>query len=290
MIGVTPLHCVKIEDIKGMTMLECFAGTFIDQNNLNRYAQKTLASSCGPQTYFIHYEDRNHKGHWEPFWYREPLSKFKFRTMCIKNCDEKLSYILPRDFANLFVRDNGQWVCLCPLSSNGPSPLKEIDIHLCTKLKNLLCLSCSLCSNIQSLQSLRLSHLESLTAICKEDIANLVQASPPGSMFTHLKDLYISKCHGIKTLLTLSLVPQLQNPESMDVSFCNSMEQIFAVTYDDDDDSIKITLPKLTVLVLRGLPQLKTVCKEILVCKSGFELDITDSPNLCEPRIEYVAL
>ncbi|WVZ07990.1 hypothetical protein V8G54_021336 [Vigna mungo] len=271
-----------------MTMLECFAGTFVDRDNFNRYMQETLGNSYGPQTYFIYYKDGNHKGHVELSRYRQPLSQFKCRSMCINEC-EQLSYVLSRDLQNLSIEDNSQWVCLCAaLSSNGPFRLEKIHVLLCTKLKNLFCLSCSLCSNIHSLQSLWLCQLESLTAIFKEDIANLIQASPPINRFSQLKLLYISECHTIKTLLTLSLVSQLQNLEIIDVLDCNLMEQIFAVA--DHDDSIKITLPELTELYLKGLPQLKTVCKEILVCKSGFELQIYDCPNLYEPRIEYVAL
>jgi len=274
---------IKVEDIEGMNFLECFEGAFVDRENLNRYVQQTLNSDYGPQTYSIHYQDWSHEGHWEKFCYWEPLYEFKCRTMYIKDCEE-LSYVLPRDLVKLSVKDNGQWVCLCAaLSSDGPSSLKEINIEDCTKLKSLFCLSCSLCANIQSLQSLTLSHLESLITICDED--NCL----PRYMFSQLKHFRISNCHGIKTLVTSNLVSHLQNLESIIVSNCDSMEQIFAVTFGDND-SIKITLPKFTILTVEYLPQIKTVSERILVCKYGLRLDITDCPKLCDPRIEYLAL
>jgi len=133
----------------------------------------------------------------------------------------------------------------------------------------LFYLSCSLCADI-SPQYLTLSHLGSLTVICKEDIANLMQPLHSISMFSYLKTFSISECHKIKTLMTSNLVPQLQNVESIIVEFCNSIEQIFAMTYGDSN---KITLPKLANLEVKSLPQLKA---------------IDGCPNLCKPIIECV--
>ncbi|KAK7374727.1 hypothetical protein VNO80_08164 [Phaseolus coccineus] len=275
---------ISVEDVEGMTILECFSGTFVGQDNLNRYVRETLDSGYGPQTYFIYYQDWNDEGHRKPFVSSKTLLKFDCQTIHIGDCKE-LSYVLPRELAILSVEDNHQLECFCaPLSSNRPQHLTKISVSGCTNLKSLFCLSCSLCAN-ESLQYLSLYDLESLTAICKEDIANLMPSRR--GIFSYLKHFDIYHCHGIKTLLTPSLVPQLQNLKLLSVSYCDSMEQIFAESYDD---GIKITLPKLTTLKVRNLPQLKMVCKGILVCKSGFKLDIIDCPNSCQPRIEYVAL
>ncbi|KAL9297377.1 hypothetical protein ACSQ67_023273 [Phaseolus vulgaris] len=278
---------ISVEDVEGMTMLECFLGTIVvrDNLNLNRYVRETLDSGYGPQTYLIHYW--NDEGHWEPSIREETLIEFDSRTINIGDCKE-LSYALPRDLAILSVENNHQWECFCaPLSSNRPKHLKKISVSGCPNLKSLFCLSCSLCANIENLQSLDLWALESLTAIFKEDIANVMRPRSPIGIFSYLKHFDISYCCGIKTLLTPSLVPQLQNLEFLSVSECDSMEHIFAESYDD---GIKITLPKLTTLEVTYLPKLKMVCKGILVCKSGFKLDMTDCPNSCQPRIEYVAL
>ncbi|KAK8466165.1 hypothetical protein PHAVU_008G020700 [Phaseolus vulgaris] len=279
---------ISAEDVEGMTMLEYFSGTFVGRDNLNRYVRETMDSGYGPHTYLIEYQDCNDKGHWNPLFPIRTLGKFDCKTIQIGDCKE-LSYVLPRDLAILYVEDNHQWECFCaPLSSNHPKHLKKIFVSKCRNLKSLFCLSCSLCANIENFQSLHLWDLESLTAICKEDIANLMPPpSPPRGIFSYLKRFDIRDCPGIKTLLTPSLVPLLQNLEFLSVWNCNSMEQIFA---EGHDDGIKITLPKLTTLEVRNLPQLKMVCKEILVCKSGLDLYITDCPNSCQPRIEYVAL
>ncbi|ESW04198.1 hypothetical protein PHAVU_011G074800 [Phaseolus vulgaris] len=216
---------ISVEDVKGMTMLECFSGRFVDGDNLNRYVRETLDSGYGPQTYLIHYQDWNDKKY---FTFEETPIEFECRTINIGDCKE-FSYALPRDLAILSVEDNDQWECFCaPLSSNCPKHLTEISVTRCTNLESLFCLSCSLCANIESLQYLSLCNLESLTAICKEDIANLIPPPSPRGIFSNLKHFDIYHCRGIKTLLTPSLVPQLQNLECLSVSDCHSMEQIFA--------------------------------------------------------------
>jgi len=278
---------ISVEDVEGMTMLEYFSGTFVvrDSLNLNRYVRETLDKGYGPQTYLIHYW--NDEGHWEPSSREETEIEFDSRTINIGDCEE-LWYALPTDLTILSVENNHQWECFCaPLSSNRPKHLTDISLYGCTNLKSLFCLSCSLCANIESLQYLSLYDLESLIAICQEDIANLMPLPSLIGIFSDLKRFDISYCHEIKTLLTPSLVPLLQNLEFLSVSNCNSMEQIFAESYDD---GIKTTLPTLTTLYVNNLPRLKMVCKGILVCKSGFKLVITDCPNSCQPRIEYVAL
>nr|WBY50556.1 hypothetical protein [Glycine max] len=268
---------IKVEDVKGMTMLECFAVSFLDQDCYNRYVQEIQDTGYGPQTYFIYFGINNYTlGFSENRSYLE----FKRRRVCFGDCDE-LPYLLPRDLAELCVGHNNKWECLCAaLSSNGSLSFKDIDIGYCTKLKSLFCVSCSLCTNIQNLKSLKLNNLDSLSVICKEDVAGLTQSLSRRGVFSHLKELSIDGCHQIEKLLTPGLVPQLQNLESISVSDCESIKEIFA-----GDSSDNIALPKLTKLLLRWLPELKTVCKGILLINSEDILEIDDCPNHEKPRI-----
>ncbi|KAG5093040.1 hypothetical protein JHK82_051818 [Glycine max] len=273
---------IKVEDVKGMTMLECFAGSFLDQDNYNRYVQEIQDTGYGPQTYIIYFG--KFKTATPGFCEDSIYLEFKRRRVWFGDCDE-LPYLLPTDLAELSVHDNNQWECLCAaLSSNGSLSLENTYIHKCTNLKSLFCLCCSLCTNIQSLKSLHLDFLESLTAICKEHIVDLTQSLSLSGVFSQLQKFYISECHAIETLLTPGLVPQLRNLKFITVWNCKSMKEIFAVSYSggDDDDSFTITLPKLHTLQLGFLPQLKTVCKGILVCASENILKIRDCPNIEE--------
>ncbi|RZB54063.1 probable disease resistance protein At4g27220 [Glycine soja] len=271
---------IKVEDVKGMTMLECFAVSFLDQDCYNRYVQEIQDTGYGPQTYFIYF------GKFDDYtlgFSENPIYlclEFKRRRVCFGDCDE-LPYLLPRDLAELLVSGNHQWECLCAaLSSNGSLSFKDIDIGYCTKLKSLFCVSCSLCTNIQNLKSLKLNNLDSLSVICKEDVAGLTQSLSRRGVFSHLKELSIDGCHQIEKLLTPGLVPQLQNLESISVSDCESIKEIFA-----GDSSDNIALPKLTKLLLRWLPELKTVCKGILLINSEDILEIDYCPNHEKPRI-----
>ncbi|XP_028215735.1 probable disease resistance protein At4g27220 [Glycine soja] len=268
---------IIVEDVKGMTKLEWFAGSFLDQDYYNRYVQEIQNSGYGPQTYFIYFGINNYTlGFFENPIYLE----FKRGRVCFGDCDE-LPYLLPRDLAELLVIGNHQWECLCAaLSSNGSLSLKGIHIQKCTKLKSLFCVSCSLCTNIQNLKSLKLNNLDSLSVICKEDVAGLTQSLSRRGVFSHLKELSIDGCHQIEKLLTPGLVPQLQNLESISVSDCESIKEIFA-----GDSSDNIALPKLTKLQLSRLTELKTVCKGILLCNSEDILEIYDCPNYETPRI-----
>ncbi|KAG5093051.1 hypothetical protein JHK82_051829 [Glycine max] len=274
---------IKVEDVKGMTMLECFAGSFLDQDNYNRYVQEIQDTGYGPQTYFIYF------GKFDDYtlgFSENPIYlylEFKRRRVCFGDCDE-LPYLLPRDLAELLVSDNDQWECLCAaLSSNGSLSLKDINIEHCTKLKSLFCVSCSLCTNIQNLKSLKLDNLGSLSVICKEDVAGLTQSLSRSGVFSHLQELSISGCHQIEKLLTPGLVPQLQNLESISVSYCKSIKEIFA-----GDSSHNIALPNLTKLQLASLPELKTVCKGILLINSEDILHINNCPSYEKPRIGRV--
>ncbi|XP_022635783.1 probable disease resistance protein At4g27220 isoform X2 [Vigna radiata var. radiata] len=286
---------IEVEDVKGMTMLECFAGTFVVQDNykdnFSRYVREILDSTNGPQTYFINLDNKRNMSTLIEY----PFSRFKDRTMSFSDCKE-LIHFLPRDLLKLELKYNDHWICLCyGLSSYDNSLLEEIRIYDWKKLKSLFCSSCYLCTDIKNLQSLNLNCLESLTVICKK--------LPENDMFSSLKTLCVHKCHQMKILLTSKLVRQLQNLESITVSHCNSIEQIFGVAYDkdkdeedenedyedDEGDSNIIILRKLTWLSITYLPQLKTVYKGILICTSGFKSSIENCPQLCKPRIEYEA-
>ncbi|KHN13823.1 Putative ubiquitin-like-specific protease 2B [Glycine soja] len=269
---------IKVEDVKGMTMLECFAVSFLDQDCYNRYVQEIQDTGYGPQTYIIYFG--KFKTATPGFCEDSIYVEFKLRRVWFGDCDE-LPYLLPRDLAELLVSGNHQWECLCAaLSSNGSLSLKDITIGHCTKLKSLFCVSCSLCTNIQNLKSLKLYNLDSLSVICKEDVADLTQFLYLRGVFSHLKELSIDGCHQIEKLLTPGLVPQLQNLESISVSDCESIKEIFA-----GDSSDNIALPNLTKLQLRYLPELQTVCKGILLINSEDILEIDYCPNHEKPRI-----
>ncbi|XP_061362739.1 probable disease resistance protein At4g27220 [Gastrolobium bilobum] len=308
------LHCsmlsanvkVEVEDVQGMSMLEYFAGSFHDCKNLNNYVTKTMDRGCGPKTYHLH------SGDLYTFSYFPGLDDptlsptdcrtypyfpgLDYRAVSLGDCKEFVHF-LPRDLAKLRILQNYQWTRgLCDaLSFNAPSSLKEIRVEYCRKVESLFCLSssCSFCTNLQHLESLELISLASLDVIWKENDEGITQFLPSRGMFSYLKHLKIEFCNKIEKLMTPALLPQLPNLESIDVAFCDSMKEIFAVRNsedddddDDDDDYPTITLPKLTKLSLCLLHQLKTVCRGVIASISPPTVDARGCPKL-ESSLKY---
>jgi len=171
--------------------------------------------------------------------------------------------------------------------------LRKIVTSFCHQLESLFCLSgsCSFCTKIHSLEVLKLRSLNSLTVVCK-DVVEVRQSLIPGGIFSCLKEFSIHECHLIEKLFTPRLVQQLQNLETISVTSCDSMKEIFAASTSDDNDRSIISLPKLTMLNLNGwLRQLKTVFKGIIRCGSSQPtLDISKFSHLGLKRLPTVKL
>ncbi|CAJ2669273.1 unnamed protein product [Trifolium pratense] len=268
---------IKVEDVQRMKILECFRGAI----DCNQFMQNNLDMSFGLiKTYHLILGNVCGKSEWKSC---SNLTRGDFKNRCIEfqDCD-RFSHILPKDHTLLLIYKNNHWVWLCDvLSYSTSSSVRTIQISYCDKLESLFCLSgsCSFCTKIHKLEILSLSQLKSLTVICK-DVVDVGQSLSPVGIFSCLKEINISFCNLIEKLLTPQLVQQLHNLEEITVSDCNSMKEIFAVSNNDDNDNSIITLPKLTRLELKDLPELKIVCKGIIHCESLPEVDIGFCPWL----------
>ncbi|KAL2329722.1 hypothetical protein Fmac_017303 [Flemingia macrophylla] len=275
-------HCsnLKAEDMKGMRMLECFAGCFQKQDNYNNHVRQTLNNDYGPKTYYIHFkdddsEDENSEDDYDSFMCEEDseddhdtynmCEEFNRPRLLIEDCTE-LPYLLPRGLVDLRVYGNYQWEYLCAaVSYEEPPHLETIEIYNCTKLKRLFCLAnaCSACFGIQ---------------IQVADFHILDNETRRKNVFRHLTHFKISNCDEIEMLFTPELVSSLYQLESLKVWSCESMKEIFG----DSPLQLEVKLPNLTTLSLGDLPELHTVCKQVLVCASQNALDIKYCPNLKE--------
>ncbi|XP_045794652.1 probable disease resistance protein At5g43730 isoform X6 [Trifolium pratense] len=269
---------IKVEDVQRMKILECFRGAI----DCNQFMQNNLDMSFGLiKTYHLILGNVCGKSEWKSC---SNLTRGDFKNRCIEfqDCDRFSRHILPKDHTLLRIYKNNHWVWLCDvLSYSTSSSVRTIQISYCDKLESLFCLSgsCSFCTKIHKLEILSLSQLKSLTVICK-DVVDVGQSLSPVGIFSCLKEINISFCNLIEKLLTPQLVQQLHNLEEITVSDCNSMKEIFAVSNNDDNDNSIITLPKLTRLELKDLPELKIVCKGIIHCESLPDVDIGFCPWL----------
>ncbi|GKV02982.1 hypothetical protein SLEP1_g15352 [Rubroshorea leprosula] len=108
-------------------------------------------------------------------------------------------------------------------------------------------------------------------------------------IFSNLKNLLIYKCPKIKKLFTPELLKGLQNLERIDVTSCAKIEEIMeveeekeALKTDGKNETITFILPKLKVLSLVGLPNLKSICAAggVMVCDSLEKIGIVECPKL----------
>ncbi|GLT30895.1 hypothetical protein SLA2020_056740 [Shorea laevis] len=125
--------------------------------------------------------------------------------------------------------------------------------------------SSSLCCPV--LDKLELLNLFKLPKLC--ELVRVEGATTPPHIFSNLKELHIWKCSGMRKMLSLELQQAFQNLEEIIVGCCSQMEEIIA-------SSDKFTFPKLRILHLMDLPELKSICsaKGVMVCDSIEKIQI----------------
>ncbi|XP_052116694.1 putative disease resistance protein At4g10780 [Arachis duranensis] len=278
---------VESEVVKGMTTLECFAAGFHDCKSYHNYVESIWNGGSAPKRYLL-YLGSIVDSEWI-FDVHDDIdpSGDDYQIVHLLDCEES-PHLLPENLTKLHFDCNAHWKSLCDALSNVTPPrLKNIEIMSCKQMKSLFCLfgKCSFCSNLNSLQSLTLVDLESLTAICKDVSLTDSTTRPlePNVIFSHLRHLKVSFCNAIETLVTVGLLPQLRNLQTLTVECCGSLREIFAASSsgaDSDDAASTITLPNLTSLYLSDLPMLETVCKGIIISTSLPKLEIRRCPKL----------
>ncbi|KAG5224012.1 disease resistance protein [Salix suchowensis] len=139
--------------------------------------------------------------------------------------------------------------------------------------------------NATELEIIRIAYcdrMESLVSSSWFCSATLPLPSHNG-MFSHLREFWCSGCSSMKKLFPLELLPYLINLEVINVLGCEKMEEIIGTTDEESNTSnpiAELTLPKLTILDLFGLPELKVICRAKLICNSLEIINIKNCENL----------
>ncbi|GKU91029.1 hypothetical protein SLEP1_g4958 [Rubroshorea leprosula] len=112
------------------------------------------------------------------------------------------------------------------------------------------------------LNKLELLELWGLHRLC--ELVRVEGVATPLHVFSNLKQLDISYCPRMRKLLPLELLQALQNLETIYVDDCEQMEEIIASSDSDtlSSDKFTFTFPKLRILRLWDLPQLKSICSD----------------------------
>nr|KYP58826.1 putative disease resistance protein At4g27220 family [Cajanus cajan] len=283
---------VKVEHVSCLRKLETFAANLYNIHHFNAYV-KTM-HKYGPRSYLLQLDTEESLG--RPPWCFFAEVCFS-KDAIISNCKittGETPLVLPLDIQRLKIERCHDIRSLCDvLSLKNASSLKRCEIADCDGQEYLFSSSCSssCCTSLHNLESVELYSLKSLHILCKENEAVAHTFRPRGA-FAYLKYFCIYHCPVIKKLLTPGLLAYLQNLEEITVHNCKSMEEIISVDGIDYESScgnksgmanikaVVVTHSKLVSLSLKHLPELRSICKGLMVCESLQNFRIFECPKL----------
>ncbi|KAI5557744.1 hypothetical protein BDE02_18G124100 [Populus trichocarpa] len=178
--------------------------------------------------------------------------------------------MFPKDIQQLTIDNNDDATSLCDFLSliKNATELEAIKIFSCNSMESLVSSSWFRCAPLPS--------------------------PSYNGIFSGLKKFYCSGCKSMKKLFPLVLLPSLVNLEEIKVFECEKMEEIIGGTRSDEEgvmgeetssSNIEFKLPKLTMLALDGLPELKRICSAKLICDSIGVIDVRN----CEKMEEIIS-
>ncbi|KAG5226445.1 disease resistance protein [Salix suchowensis] len=206
------------------------------------------------------------------------LSRIKFTKLVIVNC-QNMRILCPLDGYRIPKILHLDGLMILETLFEAPSDrltsppflyLKEIVIHKCHRMKVLL-------------PPWLLSTLLHLEVIVVEDCHNMGVIMGTDEEDRIHQDLsckiVIHKCHKMKVLIPPRLLTRLQL-EVIVVEDCHNMGVI--IETDEEDRTHQMTFPfrHLKVLVLKKLPNLKSIYSGRLECNSLEEITVNDCPQL----------
>ncbi|GLT90501.1 hypothetical protein SLE2022_084290 [Rubroshorea leprosula] len=167
-----------------------------------------------------------------------------------------------------------------------PTQLRTCALKYCQGIVCVVSLSSSSSTSLtvmNNLEALTLEDLPDLRNVVKvEKIRASLAPTISPLIFSNLKQLKVSYCSKLKKLFPCELQQGhgLQNLELIEVINCGGMEEIIGWEEEEEGNQtttpILITLPKLRILKLQFLPELKRICPErgVMVCESLNSINI----------------
>ena len=255
------------EEIASLKKLETFGGHFKDMVEFSTYIRSLEKR---PLTCYKIRVGMSGDGNYR-------MGKISGKSVILGDCEEN-SFVLPKDVQYLEIKRCHNITSLCNVPSlNYTSEIKHIGLFRCEGMKHILSFASSSSScthSLQTLEILELYNLDNLLELFKAGSSRV-----PCDTFSCLKRILICNCSQIKKLLPPGLLLHLHNLEEIWVSFCEKLEEI-AEEDEEERYTIQITLPRLRILHLSGLPELKTICSKEIVCHSVEKIEIYGCPKL----------
>jgi disease resistance protein RPS2 len=180
-----------------------------------------------------------------------------------------------------------------------PNDIQELIIEKCDDATSLCdVFSLKKCSiELEVISILNCNSIESL--VLSSWFCSATLPSPSyNSIFSGLQRFNCSGCKSMKKLFPLVLLPSLVNLKEIRVKHCEKMEKIIGGTRSDEEGVMgekssnnEFKLPKLRILYLSDLPELKSICRAELICDSLKVIEVINCQKLkripiCLPLLE----
>ncbi|GLU05306.1 hypothetical protein SLE2022_224120 [Rubroshorea leprosula] len=162
------------------------------------------------------------------------------------------------EYFSLIKNENTSFSCLSDLIAGKLDKLKGCWIESCIGMESIF-KGDKDTELRKNLEILWISNLHNLKTIC--------HGGQP-SCFNNLKQLHIYSCPILETVFSSSLLPE--NLQFLQITFCDKLKVLFK-----DNESAKITLPKLETLHICSCPMLETVFSSSLSAENLQILRIT---------------
>ncbi|GKV52814.1 hypothetical protein SLEP1_g59374 [Rubroshorea leprosula] len=224
-------------------------------------------------------KDVRHTGKHEGYFWKfnnNDLPKWVILFSCKMGEDE---LVLPDDLQDLRI-ERCKMVGDISIFQKDPTQLRTCALKYCRGIVCVVSLSSSSSTSLTVMNNLEVLTLEDLPNL--RDVVKVEKAraslAPTISLhiFSNLKQLRVGNCSKLKKLFPCELLQGhgLQNLELIEVKHCWGMEEIIGWEEEEEGNQtttpILITLPKLRILELQVVPELKRICPErgVMVCES----------------------
>ncbi|KAK8358742.1 hypothetical protein V6Z11_A04G043700 [Gossypium hirsutum] len=271
---------LKVEEMEPLKKLECLTGRFKDVSEFNKFISSMQQSKknlikynlvVGESYIFTTGDKRLTIGGVHNLEGDLIMHPIEIKELNIYKCD----------YLRSLVDENS--------SFKNAIDLRVCRIWFCEGIECVVSLSSFASSSahpFQSLEALGLRFLPKLSALIMKDAgfgSATTSTLAPFATFSHLKKIYVQRCSSMKTLLPQWLLPNLQNLEEISVESCDEVVEILGAATSEveekgSDALIKFHLPKLRVLTLFFLPNLKSICSKsgVMVCDSLEDINVSN--------------
>ncbi|GKV27418.1 hypothetical protein SLEP1_g36591 [Rubroshorea leprosula] len=215
----------------------------------------------------MRHTDKDEGYFWE--FNNNDLPKWVILFSCKMGEEDEL--VLPDDLQDLRI-ERCKMVGDISIFQKDPTQLRTCALKYCRRIVCVVSLSSSSSTSLTVMNNLEVLTLEDLPNL--RDVVKVEKAraslAPTISLhiFSNLKQLRIWNCSKLKKLFPCELLQGqgLQNLELIEVKHCWGMEEIIGWEEEEEGNqtttTILITLPKLRILELQVVPELKRICPE----------------------------